>query len=448
MQVVIIGAGNVGFTLARTLSKQHSVMMIEQDEKRFEHIVESLDVGALNANGASPKVLRNAINGKTEMLLAVTERDEVNIFACLVAKQLKPNLCTVARVRNPDYLEGGLDSDLLNVDYVLSPEHLTAAKMKMIATIENAVDYECIPALGVEMAKFRVTAKHLSVLSKPIEHLPVPENSRIIVVHRRGEVIMPKGNDFLVVGDEVTVIGTGDGIERFNDMLGRVREPRDFIIVGGGIVGEHLLGMLEGEGYSIKLVEKDEARCRALSRQFNNTVIINDKGADPSVLRNENVNMADVLICATDSEEENLLACLIGKHLGVPKTVTKYSRREYENVFDMSGVDAAIGYYHVVANEIVKRTVPELNVLLLLEGFTEEFFGVVITDQCRQNGKMVDQIELPERSIIAMVVKEGKATIPTAETVLGEGDMVLIYASRPDISRLERMFRTHIPLNP
>jgi trk system potassium uptake protein TrkA len=446
MQVVIVGAGNVGYTLARTLCKQHSVMMIEQDEKRFERIVESLDIGALNANGASPKVLRNIINGKTKLFLAVTESDELNIFACQVAKQVQPGLCTIARVRNQDYLGEELRSDLMNVDHTFSPEQLTATKMTRIATTENLIDYEALPSLGVDLATFRIKAAHESVFRKPIAYVPMPANSKLVAIHRDGEVRMPKGTEVLREGDEVTIIGPPEAVEEFNTTLGTTRSPRDFIIVGGGILAEHLLTLLDGEGHSIKLIERDEARCRQLSRKFDHMVIINDNGSDPSVLRNENVNMADALICTSDSEDENLLACLIGKHLGVPKTLTKYSRREYERIFTMNGVDSSIGYYHLVANEIVKQTVPELEVFLLLEGFKEQFFGLTITERCKYSGCTIPEVDLPDRSIVAMVVRDGVAAVPGDDTVLKERDVVLIYASLQDISRLERMFHTHIPV--
>jgi trk system potassium uptake protein TrkA len=166
------------------------------------------------------------------------------------------------------------------------------------------------------------------------------------------------------------------------------------------------------------------------------------------VLRNENVNMADAQICTADSEEENLLSCLIGKHLGVPKTITKYSRREYEKVFGMSGVDAAIGYYHIVANEIMKQIVKDLEVMLLLEGFHEFLLGVTVNQRCRTSGTLVCDLELPDRSALVMVVKKGGPVVPAPDMTLDEGDVVLIYAVRQDIPRLERMFNTRIPQGP
>jgi trk system potassium uptake protein TrkA len=448
MHVIVVGAGNVGYTIARMLSKQHSVLVIEDDLKRYDYVVNHLNVGALNGNGASPKVLKSVINEDSNLLLAVTERDETNIFTCMMAKQINPKLVTVARVRNPDYIEGAMASKFLNVDHIISPEYLTAVKLMRIAMFENAIGCETIPSLGVELAMFKVSGKKESVVMVPLREMPIPEDCKILIIHRGKQVIVPTGNDVLMKGDQVTIVGKGQAIADFNRMLGILREPRDVVIVGGGIVGEHLATMLEKERLSVKLIENDEDRCRTLAKKLSRTVIINDNGSDPSVLRNENVSMADVLICATENEEDNLLASLIGKHLGVSKVISRYSKREYEEIFGMSGIDASVGYYHVVANEIIKETVHNYEVMLLLEKFSEEFFDLKVTAGSRIVGKKIGEIDMPKMSAIALVVKEGKALIPSPEMVIEEGDKVFIYALQSAIAKLEWMFKANIPVGP
>ena len=448
MHVIVVGAGNVGYTIARMLSKQHSVMVIEDDLKRYDYVVNHLNVGVLNANGASPKVLKGLINEDTNLLLAVTERDETNIFTCMMTKQINSKVITVARVRNPDYIDGALASKFLNVDHIISPEYLTAVKLKRITMFENAIGCESIPSLGVELAKFRVMGRKEGVVMVPLRELPLPEESKILVIHRGKKVIVPNGHDVLMKGDEVTIVGKENAVIQFNKMLGIVREPKDVVIVGGGIVGEHLATMLEKEKLSVKLIENSEDRCRVLAKRLNRTVIINDNGSDPSVLRNENVSMADVLICATDNEEQNLLASLIGKHLGVSKVISRYSKREYEEIFSMTGIDASVGYYHVVANEIIKETVHNYEVMLLLEKFSEEFFDLKVTPGCRIIGKKMSEIDMPKMSSIALLVRDKVAIIPKAETVIEEGDKVFIYALQSAIAKLEWMFKANIPVGP
>jgi len=448
MQVVIVGAGNVGYTLARTMSRKYTVMMVEQDEKRYRRILDSLDIGAMNANGGSPAVLKDLLTDKTGLFLAVTEKDEFNIFACQVAKKLRPEVSTIARVRNPDYMVGDIQWESFGVDRTFSPERLTASKMKKLAMVEDLIDYERVPGFGLAVAVFRVTERHDAGLFKPLKFMEMPPGSSILVIHRRGELLLPSKTENLQVGDEITILGPPGAIKEFNALLGRVHDPHDFVVVGGDIVAEQLLDILKDTKCSIKLIEKDETRCKWLSRKFGHAIIINDNGTDPSVLRDENVNMADALICTTDNEEENLLSCLIGKHLGVSKTITKFSRRDYEMVFDMSGVDAAIGTYHVVANELVRQTVPDLEVLVLMAGFDEALIGVPVAEKCIYMGCQVSELRLPDRSVLGMVIRNDRPVPPTSDLILSGGDLLLIYASRQDVPQLEHMFNTKIPLGP
>lgn len=448
MRVVIVGAGNVGFTLARTLAKRYTVMMVEQDEKRYQRVVETLDIGAVNANGGSPSVLRDLLNDKTGLFLAVTERDEFNVFACQVAKKLRPDVNTIARVRNPDYMGGDMQWEMMGVDRTFSPERLTASKMKKISMVEDLIDYERVPGFGLAMAVFRVTERHDAGLFKPLRLMTMPSGSTLLVIHRGGQLLNPRKIEHLMVGDEVTILGPPGAIKEFNAVLGKVRTPKDFVMVGGGILAEQFLDLMAGVDCSIKLIEEDEARCRWLSRKFGHVTVINDNGTDPTVLMNENVNMADALICTTDSEEENLLSCLIGKHLGVSKTITKYSRREYEKIFDMSGVDAAIGTYHVVANELVNQILPEQDMLVFKEGFDELLIGVPISEKCIYMGSPCVDLALPDHSVLGMVLRNERPLPPTPDLILSGGDYLLIYAHRHDVPQLERMFNTKVHLGP
>jgi trk system potassium uptake protein TrkA len=261
-------------------------------------------------------------------------------------------------------------------------------------------------------------------------------------------LLNPRKIEHLMVGDEVTILGPPGARKEFNAVLGKVRTPKDFVMVGGGILAEQFLDLMAGVDCSIKLIEEDEARCRWLSRKFGHVTVINDNGTDPTVLMNENVNMADALICTTDSEEENLLSCLIGKHLGVSKTITKYSRREYEKIFDMSGVDAAIGTYHVVANELVNQILPEQDMLVFKEGFDELLIGVPISEKCIYMGSPCVDLALPDHSVLGMVLRNERPLPPTPDLILSGGDYLLIYAHRHDVPQLERMFNTKVHLGP
>ena len=449
MNIVIIGAGRIGYNTARILAGKHSVMVVEKDEKRFEHVVNTLDVGALHANGASPNTLKGILRSDVDLFMAVTERDETNIFACMLAKKMRPELLTLARMRDLDYTEGDLVSSFLNVDQVISPEYLVARKMMHIAMLENVIDYNAIPFRELEIAKFRMSHNLQGIASIPLKHLPIPGGCKILFLHRNGKTLEPRDDEVLLTGDEIVVIAKGNGISEFNGFLGTTKSSRDILIIGGGVMAQYLVTMLEErENVSIRLIEEDEDRCRELTQRFSRTLVINDNGADPLVLRNENVGMTDVMVCATGNEESDLLAGLVGKHLGVSKTITSFSNPDYKDIFQMVGIDSAISFYEVVANAIVKQTVPDHGVLILMEGFQKELISVNVGHHSRVRDELIRDIDMPPKSVIAMVLTEDGAIIPEPNVRILEGDAVLLYADRSDTGVLERLFNTRIPMSP
>ncbi len=449
MNIVIIGAGRIGYNIARILAGKHSVMVVEKVEKRFDHVVNTLDVGALHANGASPHTLQSILRNDVDLFMAVTEKDETNIFACMLAKKMKPDLITLARMRDLDYTEGDLVSSFLNVDQVISPEYLVARKMMQITMLENVIDYDAIPSRDLEIAKFRMSHNLQGMASIPLRHLPIPAECKILFLHRNGKTLEPRGDEVLLTGDEIVVIAKEDGIREFNKFLGTTKSSRDVLIIGGGVVAQYLVSMLEErENVSIRLIEQDEERCRELAQRFGRTIIINDNGADPLVLRNENVGMTDVMVSATNNEESDLLACLVGKHLGVSKTITSFSNPDYKDIFQMVGIDSAVSFYEVVANAIVKQTVPDHGVLILMEGFQKELISVNVGHHSRVRDELIKDIDMPPKSVIAMVLTEDGAIIPEPSVRILEGDAVLLYADRSDTAVLERLFNARIPISP
>lgn len=453
MNIVIIGAGNVGYLLAQILSKQHSVTVVERDKKRFDYVVNSLNVGGINANGASPRILNQLLNEKTDLLMAVTESDEANIFACMTAKRLNPNVTTLARMRDRDYTFEDQLENYLSVDCIISPEYIVASKMKEIAMMDNAIDFEDIEAVGLSLAKFRIGPDNRhGIQGIALKHLPLPKKCKIIMIHRMSqkgmESIVPTDDDYFIVGDEAVVIGDRESLREFDKFLSPHKKHRDILMIGGSILAEYLLEMLSEEKVSVRLIEKDENRCQELSKMFDDAIIINDNGTDPLVLRSQDAKNTDVLVCTTNNEDGNLLSCLVGKHLGVSKTVTVYTKGDYRDIFRMAGIDAAIGYYGVVANEAIHQTVPEYEVLMTMESTTEEFIGLTVGPRCRIKDKMLIEANLPDRTNIALIITGTDIIIPGPEAVIKEGDTLLVYADKMDIHALEKLFGTTIPITP
>lgn len=445
MDVIIIGAGNVGYTIAEAFSRIHNVMVVDLDEKRVTDVQEMLNVGTLQANGASPVVLQNIITKSTGMLLAVTQSDEINMFSCMAAKAINPDIQTVARIRDSDYIYELKDTGkYLGADHIISPELLTADKMARIALIENAVDIENLDSMGLLVVTFIVKKEHTSILGEAVINLKMPDQASIVAIYRGDDVIVFNETTQLEVGDLICVIGKKEGIDQFNKMMGVIREAKDFVILGGGTIGKRIAKTLEKEKSYVRLLEKDEAKCHILSRDFDHVLVINANAVDPRALKAENVGAADVLISATNSDEKNLLACLVARQLGIPKVISRYSRREYEDVFAMTNVHGAIGYHRVVANEITKRMISDENAILQMRHEKELFFSIILNEKSGLAEILVGDLKLPEGSRIVAIVRGSEAIFPRLDTGLKVNDKLLIFAYDVKMSKLEKLFHTNI----
>ncbi len=445
MDVVIIGAGNVGYTIAEALSRLHNITVVDIDERRISYVQESLDVATLHANGASPAVLQGIVGPSTRMFLAVTKSDETNLFACMAAKAISPGAQTVAQVRDSDYIFRPLaEGPLLGADHIIAPELLTADKMVQIARLENAIDYEGLEDMDLLVVTFEVKRENELILSKAITALHLPGLVSILAIYRGDEVLALDESPQLQVGDLLCVLGKREGIEQFNRLMGIAREARDFVILGGGIIGRRIAQQLEGDRASVRLLERDEERCHALSRDLSHTLVLNVDALDPRAMRQENVGAADVLLSATDSDEKNLLACLVAQQLGTRRVVSRYSCREYEDVFSMTRMHGAIGYHRVVANEVTKKMVSDEITILQMRHGGEYFFSIILNAECGLAGTPLGEIRMPEGSRIVAIVRDGEARFPLSDTPLLLGDKLLIYAYETKMARIEKLFRTAV----
>ncbi len=449
MEVIIVGAGNVGFTVANALSRIHKITVIEKSEDKVNKIKETLDVGTYQGNGASPKILEKVITPATDMILAVTELDEINMFACMAAKTIKPNIRTVARIRNPEYIYKDKESDqYIGADHIISPELLTAEKMARIALMENAVDYDELKPMGLQIVSFLIRDRHIHLVGKYLQDIKSPQDCSIVSIYRGDEIRIIEPTLKIEPDDRINVIGTPKAIQDFNKMIGMDHEARDYVILGGGIIGRTIAEILEKDKTYIRLFEADEEKCRTLSRIFDHVLVVNADAVDPRSLKSENVGKADVLLCCTNSDEKNLLSCLIGMQLGVEKVVSRYTMRDFEEIFSMTGITSAIGYHRIVANEVFKRMVPDTQAVVLMHEEGEEFVSITVVERSKMVGVPLGDVKLPEGAHIAVIIKDDVMIFPRLDTVLEVGDKVLLYAYNTRISKLEKLFQVSIPVEP
>ena len=445
MNIIIVGAGKVGYKVAEVLSARNDVMIIENDPSIAERLKSLLNVSVFNENGSNPKVLGEAISRhQADVIISTTHLDGVNLYICMLAKQLKPSIRTIARIIDPDYDLNSQSSDMTGIDHIFSPELLCANTIASMAVLENAVEFESIESLDMGLATFLVTAEHTNIIGKVVMGLDMPPDTTAVAIYRGDDVIMENETVELHEGDRICVLGSKKGIEAFNEMMGVAREATEFVVLGASVTGIHTARFLESKNRYVKLIESDPEVCRKLARQFSNVIIVNGNVVDPHLLKMENIGRSDVLIALGATDETNLLACLMGNKLGARKIISMYSMNEYEDIFDFTGIPSTIGYHRVVANEITKTLVSDEESILQMKYPGELFFSIIVNDKSEAANQRVGDVRLPPGCRVACIVRGEEKIYPRMDTLYMPGDKLLMFTYNVKMNRLEKLFRTQI----
>ena len=344
MRVIIIGAGKVGYKLAEKLSEEgHEVLVIEQNEDRRKILRENLDVLVSGGNGASPRVLSDAGITHTDLLISVTDQDEVNMLACMVAKRAGVTR-TVARVRSPEYVQKdqALFREWMGIDLLINPEMVTALEILQILKTPAALDVEEFAEGLVRLLEVKLR-QDSPLANIPLKKLTLPANTLVVGILRQDNMIIPMGDDVLLPGDHVFFIGEHDAIVDFESQFTNKRSKVERVfIVGAGRVGRNLALLLEQSGISVKIIDKDEERCDTTACLLNKGIVLNGDGTDIDLMKQEGVGEADAIVCLTNDDKLNLLVALLAKRLGAKKSFVRVGRSEYASIMEQVGVDVAL----------------------------------------------------------------------------------------------------------
>jgi len=447
-RIVIIGGGEVGYHIAQRLSHEDwDVSIIDQDEQRIERIANTLDVHVLLGNGSSPKSLKEAGIEDSDLLVAVTDSDEVNIVACLVANIYAPPTCRkIARIRNPEYTDDPkmFEDDRLGIDFRINPE--SAAARKLLWLLHEPHATEVVHFEGGRVSVVGVNLPEESPLyGKKLMELAAlyPERRFLFAaIERDGAILIPKGNDQLQRGDTIFIVTTPDKLKPVFESLGLVKKPiRSVAIAGGGRVGEFLAEELEREGVTVRIFDRDRQRCQELAESLNRTVVLHGDVTDRTLLEEENVGQIDAFIAVTDDEEENILSSLIAKRLGNPKVITGINKISYRPLVRNIGVDVAISPRQVATNQIL-QFIRKGNVLQVdaLGEEQAEMIEFVVGEGAPIVGVPLSLATLPKNSLVGAILTEHSVQIPWGNSVIQPGDRVIVFALEDAISEVEKYF--------
>ncbi|MEF8885883.1 MAG: Trk system potassium transporter TrkA [Haloarculaceae archaeon] len=431
MRVVIVGAGEVGSTIAESLADTHDVVVIDLDAGRVDSLTYSIDVLPIQGDGTDVDTLTEAEVGDADMLIASTDDDETNIVTCGAAKVLGDPF-TIARTKSPKYLrawERGRDA--FGVDFMVCTDLLTAEAIVGLAGLPTAQDVDTFVDGLVQMTEFEIPE------GSPIAGQTVAEADRFdsltfAGILRDDEVIVPRGDTALRVGDDVVAIGSPDSMRGFSSAIApEERGPEDIVIAGGGEIGYQTARLLEERGFTPRLVEQDEERARWLAEKLPKTTVLNSDATDQEMLDRENVDLADVVVATLENEQQNLLATLIAKRMGTDRAIAVVDTGGFADLFEAVGVDVAVSPRKVTGEEITRFTrARRAENVAIIEGDQAE----VLEFEIDADSILVDRpiresaADFPESVVIGAITRNGERITPRGDTVIREGDHVVVFA--------------------
>ncbi|NLJ34264.1 MAG: Trk system potassium transporter TrkA [Firmicutes bacterium] len=435
MQIIVVGAGEVGYEIAARLSRdKQNVVVIDKDPALVERVNNTLDVLAIVGNGASARVLEEAGVRRTSLLIAVTGLDESNVMACMTAKRYGVEK-TVARVRNGEYGRDHavLSNEFLGIDLIINPERVAALEIVKILKNPAATDVEYFAKGKVQTLGFRVDGE-APIVGKRIMDLPI--SCLIGAIARNDEAIIPGGSDIIQADDTVFVIGKTGSMSAMGFLTGKGKERiRRVMIVGGGKIGHQLAHRLQGHkalGFSVKLIEQRADRCRELAEDLKDVLVLAGCGTDLELLREEGIEEMDAFVAVTGNDEVNILSCLLAKHFGVRKVILEVNNPAYAPLVYTLGLYEAVHPRQITASLILSliRRESVLSVSILREDQVE-VMELAIGPDFRDVNKKVRQLRLPRGVLLGSIYRGKEVIIPRGDDYLLAGDRVVVI-TRPE----------------
>lgn len=449
MNITIVGNGKVGYTLAQFLSKDgHDITIIDKDGEALSRAADTLDVMCFRGNGANMRTLLEADIENTDIIIAVTGNDELNMVCCLAAKQLGAKY-SIARIRDPEYTESlTMLQKKLDIDQVINPERASALEISRLLRFPFAINIESFAHGRVEMVEFKVEP------TDPLINIPLSKlhgkypRIQFTAAQRNGEAIIPDGSFTIQAGDRVYATGDRESITKFFKLLGKdTQRMKSALILGGGRISYYLAKILAGMGIHLRMIEINPAKCERLSDELDNVMVIHADGTDQELLDSENVGECGALICLTDRDEENLIAGMYGARCGAKKVIVKVNRLNTMEVMEDLGIESVVSPKLTTAN-VILRSVRALNdsrnsvvekVYGMLGGKVEAYEFTAL-DGAPYLNIPLNRLNIKRGILVSVLVRDRRNIIPFGGDHIEAGDTVILTAKAGTVIKLEDAF--------
>lgn len=439
VRIVVIGAGRVGASVVAALHEHHDVTVVDLDADHLSGIGNRYDVLTVVGNGTSRSALQSAGMAEADLVIAATDRDEINIVAALQARALCKGRILV-RTSSAEYLDAWRAGEL-PVDIMISAENEIAQAVARIIGLPGALQTDLFADGQAEMVEFEVHADARDpIAGKRIADIRIPDESVIASLIREDTVTIPGGGDVVQEGDRIVLITSPAASEEWSQRLARrdIEQVREVVVVGGGATGRAIARQLCEQRLRVRLIDADAAVARFCAEEIPNADVFCADATDPSFLDRENVGRADVVICCTDRDERDLLIALLAKSLGVPSAIAIVGDPDYVPIFERVGVDHALNQRLVVAEEIVRYTHdPRTRGFAMLENDRVEVLEIAISPDSALIGRPFRERPL-EGAIVGAIVRDGRVVFPRGDDSLQAGDTAILLAEAFRVADLER----------
>ncbi len=450
MRIVIIGAGEVGFNVASSLSVEgHDITIVESNEERAAKAENELDVMVVRGNGSRPPVLEKAgifPGCDIDLLIACSNFDEVNIMACWIARRAGLKR-VISRARGLEYTDSPTWAKQLGIDVMISPERSVAREIEEFLSISSAVHTAEFFGGKVGVYAFRVSDNSplIGTSLRDLRRIYPKIKALVVFIERQGKGFVPFGEDKLETGDLCFTVTSKSQAQELEELFTRQKTPelKRVIVVGGGKIGYQVARRLEIRfpDLDIRLIDQDRDKCEKLSRELERAIVIHGDGMDEELLRYEGVDEADGFVTTTANDEHNILIGVVGKALGARKSVAVVRRELLMRLTDYMAVDAMVNPNQALATVIMRqvRYPYGTGALSIIDKIDAEVLELKIPHGSPVSGKKIMDLDLPKGILIALISRNGDMFVPWGDSVLMENDEVLIFAAEELMPRAVEM---------
>jgi len=446
MHIVVIGLGQVGRHLLEVLEREgHDVVAIDKDPTAIQYAEEHFDVMTLQGFGGTRETLERAGAARSDLVVAVTDHDELNLVSALTAQKLGAKL-VIARAQSAAWATRGeaIQYGLLGVDVVVNPRVLVAQELAKIARSHGALDVINLANERIELVQV-VLGERTRMLNKPLAKLSLPRQTLVAAVVRSGQLFVPGGADVLLEGDRIYLIGRAEDVKEAQDQFTSRKEADRVCIIGGGVVGQSLATFLAGRCAKVMIIESSRERAETLGTELEGVVVVHGDGTDTQMLKQEEVGTFDLVAAVTQHDEINLMAALLARQVGAGRVASLVQRADYMPIYRQLGIDIVLSPRIVASDHIMRYCrESELQSLTQLENGQAEVLEFRAREGARALGVPLRRLKIPRGALLAGIVHNDQVVIPGGDDVVQSGDTVVVLTTASVRASVERLFRPRI----